>query len=280
MKQYLMRLLRYIGVYHPLQSFYRSCIFYTKRFFLRQRFRAYAGSGFTCNVCGHAYSKFKDDEPSPENAEAISRHKVIAGYGKNIVCPYCMSHARERLVLLVLEAQSGLTGKQVLHLSPERNVYPYLSQRARVTAADIQPGFYQRTAKNVEQQDATRFTYPDDTFDLIIANHVLEHIPDDTQAMSEIFRVLKPGGSAILQVPYSDEIPATLEQKDINNPKEQSRLFGQKDHVRIYSRGGYISRLQAARFEVRFISYEELQAWYGYAIQEQEGFFDIRKPII
>lgn len=280
MKQFLLRLLRRMGIYHPLQSFYRSCIFYTQRFYLRLQFKSFAGSGYTCNVCGHSYLKFKEDEPAHENVHAIRKWNVIAGYGKNIICPYCMSHARERLVLQVLKEKMDITDWHVLHLSPEKNLYTFLAQRSRVTAADIQPGFYHHITKGVEKQDATQLTYPDNTFDLMIANHVLEHIPEDEQAMREFFRVLKPGARAILQVPYSDALDDIQEQMEINDPEMQSRLFGQKDHVRVYSCNGYMKRLTNAGFEVRFVPYEHLSQWYVYAIQAQEGFFEIQKPVI
>lgn len=280
MKPYLMRLLKRIGMYHPLQSFYRTCIFYVRLFFLRIRYKKYAGSGFICNVCGHSYTKFADSLPEPENAPVLEKHNVIAGYGKNIICPFCMSHARERLVLLVLKERMDVTNQRVLHLSPEKNIYQYLSQQSRVTAADLLPGFYKNIAPDIELQDATQLTYADATFDVVIANHVLEHIPEDEQAMHEIFRALKPGGRAILQVPYSDQLTEIQEQKDIHHPEMQSRLFGQKDHVRVYSRTGYIQRLENAGFEVKWLPYTQFQDWYVYAIQEQEGFFEIRKPII
>lgn len=279
MKKNIIKLLRKLKLYHPLQTFYRSCLFKIHRFFVRVQYKKYKGAGFLCNVCGSTYSKFKDDFPTAENHEAINANKVIAGYGRNIFCPFCLSNARERLVLLMLKEHADWTGKTVLHLSPEKNVFQFVTEHAQVTTADIQPGFYQHISADVEYQDANQLTYGDNSFQLVIGNHILEHIPDDVAALREIFRVLKPGGRAILQVPYSDQLVNTIEQPNIDDPVLQSRLYGQKDHVRIYARKNYMERLMSAGFEVRFISYEQLSSLLQYAIQENEGFFDIRKPI-
>jgi SAM-dependent methyltransferase len=90
---------------------------------------------------------------------------------------------------------------------------------------------------------------PDDLFDVIICNHVLEHVPDDRRAMSELYRVLKPGGFAILQVPISFVIERTIEDPSISEPAERARLFGQPDHVRLYG-ADYPDRLGEAGFQV------------------------------
>ena len=95
--------------------------------------------------------------------------------------------------------------------------------------------------------------------------------------MQEVFRVLKKGGQAILQVPYSETITHTLENKFIVDPKMQSELFGQKDHVRIYAFSDYISTLKCAGFVVEVISAKELASLKNYAIQERECFLQIRK---
>ncbi len=114
---------------------------------------------------------------------------------------------------------------------------------------------------------------------MVIANHILEHIPEDTTAMKEIFRVLKPGGIAVLQVPYSSINRVTIETPGMNDPYLQSKLYGQKDHVRIYNLQNYIDRLRSAGFNVHETTYAELSHLYKNAIQENESFLNITKPI-
>jgi SAM-dependent methyltransferase len=271
-------ILHHLGIYHPLQSQYRNLVFYVKRFFYRISFSSYKGHGFTCNVCQQQYFRFVDDWPAAENKNALSINNVIAGYGKNIICPNCLSNARERLVIAMLQHHINIEHKKILHLSPEKYVYQYLQSKSQVVTADLVPGFYKNIDKHIKKEDLTALSFADQSFVLVIANHVLEHIPDDLKAMSEIFRVLKKGGAAILQVPYSETISETIEEPLIANPARQSELFGQKDHVRIYQLNDYISRLGQSGFIVSKISYKELSAFHLNTIQLDETFLDIKKP--
>jgi len=125
------------------------------------------------------------DIPTEENRLAIKNNTIIAGYGQHIICPYCMSTARERLVMAML-AEMDIKGKKILHLSPEKNIYNCIKDSAVVTTADLLPGFYKTIDGLVQKQDATHFSFGDNSFDLVIGNHILEHIPDDHKAMKEI----------------------------------------------------------------------------------------------
>ena len=271
-------MLQRLQIYHPLQSFYRHILFIYKRARNRQNYKAYKGKGFTCNICGEQYQKFVPGFPSKENRRAIESNKMVAGYGDNIYCPFCMSTARERLVIAKL-SEFDLKGKNILHLSPEKNIYTFIKDRAAVTTADLLPGFYKTIDGLVQKQDATHFSFADKSFDWVIGNHILEHIPEDVNAMKEIFRVLKPGGRAVLQVPYSEQLDCTIEDLLINEPAQQSFLFGQKDHVRIYSLSDYVLRLRQTGFEAEVIPYKAMQQYYSLAIQEGECFIKIQKPI-
>lgn len=139
------------------------------------------------------------------------------------------------------------------------------------------PGFYQNIDPHIQFADATRLPFSENAFELVIGNHIMEHIPNDRLAMREIYRVLQPGGTAVLQVPFSETIPHTLEEPGIRDPKRQSALFGQKDHVRIYSLNDYLQRLQEAGFRVQYLPYDSMAEYYQYAIQSQEGFIMITK---
>lgn len=277
MKEKITAILKAIRIYHPLQSSYRSLLEFIKKIYNRYAYTKFKGSGFTCNVCQSSFKKFVNRFPSAENSKAINDNHVIAGYGENILCPHCMSTARERLVLGILKGIE-LHDKDILHFSPEKNISHYLRRFAAVISADIAPGFYKNTDKNVVAADATQLQYPAAKFDIVIANHIMEHIPDDIAAMKEIYRVLKPGGRAILQVPYSESLSWTLEQPGISNSKQQSALFGQKDHVRIYALGDYMKRLKSVGFNVNKISYEALSHLHINAIQRNECFLQITKP--
>ena len=100
------------------------------------------------------------------------------------------------------------------------------------------------------KMDVTDIQCEDNTFDVILTNHVLEHVPDDRKAMRELHRVLKPGGFAILQSPLNKKFEKTYEDPSITDPKERRKAFGQEDHVRVYGRD-YKERLEEAGFFVR-----------------------------
>ncbi len=102
--------------------------------------------------------------------------------------------------------------------------------------------------------DLTDLRFVDDTFDVIMCNHVLEHVHDDLKAMREIYRVLKPGGWAILNSPVEKDRLITYENPSIEEPSERLKHFGQQDHVRVYGTD-YTQRLQQAGFTVEVIDF-------------------------
>jgi SAM-dependent methyltransferase len=260
-----------------LQGNYRSLLLYLQRSRLRLQYNRYRGNGFICNSCGKQYEKFAPRYASAADKPALEKYHVIAGYGEHVYCPNCMSTSRERLMIALFSTQIPFAGKHILHLSPEPHVFTFLKQQALVTSTDLTPGFYQKIDPNIQFADATSLPFPDNAFDLIIGNHIMEHIPNDRLAMRELYRVLQPGGMAVLQAPFSESISHTLEEPNIQDPKQQSALFGQKDHVRIYSLPDYLLRLRETGFQVKYISYESLSDLYRFAIQPQEGFIHIMK---
>ena len=118
------------------------------------------------------------------------------------------------------------------------------------TGADIDPDGYGPHG-DVVYCDIADVKFPDNTFDLIVCNHVLEHVPRDDLAISELYRVLKPGGVAILQVPISVKLNKTIEEPSMMDPRERERRFGQFDQVRIYG-SDYPQRLAAADLRSRY----------------------------
>src|SRR5690606_17583822 len=102
--------------------------------------------------------------------------------------------------------------------------------------------------------DICDLPFKSDTYDFILCNHVLEHIPDDTQAMRELYRILKPGGTAILQIPQDLSRKNTFEDDSITSRKERAKIFGQYDHVRVYGRD-YFDKLRSIGFKVEEVDY-------------------------
>ena len=102
--------------------------------------------------------------------------------------------------------------------------------------------------------DITDTQFEANRFDVILCMHVLEHVPDDRKALSELFRILKPGGWAIVQSPIDRQRLETFEDPTVVSPKERERLFGQRDHVRVYGRD-YSARLEQAGFNITIEDY-------------------------
>jgi SAM-dependent methyltransferase len=193
----------------------------------------YAGSEFVCPCCGNTLRTFLPfgNPPRP-----------------NAMCPFCISLERHRLLILYLQRATTLFiyPHRLLHMAPNHAVRNVLEQHHAISyfTADLM-------ADNVAlKTNITALPYPDKTFDAILCNHVLEHIPDDHIAMQELYRVLKPGAWAILQVPIDTTRATTFEDPSITDPHQRERLFGQQDHVRVYGRD-YTDRLQHAGFTVK-----------------------------
>lgn len=271
-------ILKKLHLYYPLLLGYYESRFHWHNFRNRWRYRKWKGGPLLCNVCQAHYQKMIPDWPLPVDEPAIRNNQVIAGYAVNCICPNCGSTARERLVIACLPNCIDLKDKDVLHFAPERYVLPLLSKQSRVTAADLQPELYRNRLRQIQYQNLMQLTFSDQSFDLVVANHILEHIPDDRKAMQEIFRVLKPGGHAILQVPYSDSLTSTIEEPGIHDRARQSALFGQYDHVRIYAWHDYLHRLQQTGFSTRVMEGNDLKKYESFALQPGERFLLLQKP--
>ena len=177
------------------------------------------------------------------------------GYGKqreNALSPSTLSLERHRLLWLFLKEQTDFftTNKKVLHMAPEQCFLPLFRKQKNLdyTTADL----YSPIAD--VKADICNLPFEDNSFDVVFCNHVLEHITDDTKAMNELYRVLKPGGMGIFQIPQDLSLAKTFEDDTITDQKERARIFGQYDHVRVYGRD-YFNKLRSIGFKVEEIDY-------------------------
>jgi ubiquinone/menaquinone biosynthesis C-methylase UbiE len=144
-----------------------------------------------------------------------------------------------------------------LHIAPDKGIYGLLKKLSNLnyTAGDYFAESYEYD-KEVIKLDITNIQFPDNSFDFLLCVHVLEHIEDDAKAMSEVYRVLKKGGQAVLQVPIDANRETTYEDASITSPQDRIKHFGQFDHVRQYGLD-YKDRLQNAGFSVEVIDYKD-----------------------
>lgn len=199
------------------------------------------GRGSVCPLCGSEFRKF-----------------LPYGYVRlrsNALCPKCLSLERHRLLWLYLTHETDLlrTFPRTLHIAPERCLMRHL--RPHFAA---RPGQY--VTADLESPladlhfDVQQIPLADASFDVIICNHLLEHVADDRRALREFYRILRPGGWGVLLSPVELTRETTFEDDTVTDPAERTRIFGQYDHRRIYG-ADYADRLRSVGFRVDDIDY-------------------------
>lgn len=177
------------------------------------------------------------------------------GYGtqrNNVLSPSTLSLERHRLLWLYLKNETDFfsASKKILHFAPEQAFYKRFRNMSNLdyVTTDLESPLADVKA------DICNLPFKDNEFDIILCNHVLEHIPDDTKAMQELYRILKPGGFGIFQIPQDLSRATTFEDDSITDPKERAKIFGQYDHVRVYGRD-YFDKLRSIGFKVEEVDY-------------------------
>jgi len=198
-----------------------------------------------------------DTFTDPIDNKSFSRF-LPYGYGTqrdNVLSPSTLSLERHRLLWLYLKNETTFFSapSKVLHFAPEQAFYKRFRKLTHLdyTTTDLNSPLADIKA------DICNLPFEDNTYDIIFCNHVLEHIPDDTKAMEELYRILKPGGMAILQIPQDLSRATTFEDDTITDPKERATIFGQYDHVRVYGRD-YFNKLRRIGFRVDEVDYTKI----------------------
>jgi SAM-dependent methyltransferase len=247
----------------------------------QRRLRArlfYRGDRYECVFCGRAWSRFIH---GGARIDALKELGVVgAGYRENARCPACRSTDRERLLYIYLSRKTDVMtkGGRVLHVAPEPNLRSILERCERISYFTTDLSYPTVDVRaNIEH-----IPLADEAFDVVICNHVLEHVPDDSRAMREILRVLRPGGWAILQVPVSLALDTTREDSSITDRKERERAFGQSDHARLYVEGDYLERLERAGFvnrPVRLVEELGRELFDRHRLLPEETIYRCEKPL-
>ena len=206
-----------------IEPYFRKCYAFFKK-----------GTQHLCNICEFKSSHF---ERLP-NAD--------------LLCPNCGSLSRDRRLWELISTAYLQSNILILDFSPSRSLFRKWKEVTNVKhiASDLSGDFIADVS-----YDITQIPEKDAQFDLIICYHILEHVVDDIKAMSELFRVLKPNGTVLIQTPFKDgEI---YEDYAITSESERLIHFGQEDHVRIYSVDGLKKRLESVGFSIIVNQYKK-----------------------
>ena len=193
----------------------------------------YRGNTVACPVCGSRFRKFLP-------------------YGRtnpreNALCPNCLALERHRLMWLYLQRKTDFftAPHRLLHVAPE---HCFIDRFERMENLDYVTADIESPLAKVKM-DIHHIPFGENTFDVAFCNHVMEHVDDDIRAMAELYRVLKPGGWAIIQSPMDTTRATTLQDPAITSPADREKHYWQSDHQRLYGRD-YAQRLEKAGFAV------------------------------
>ncbi|MCL2073539.1 MAG: class I SAM-dependent methyltransferase [Marinilabiliaceae bacterium] len=221
----------------------------------------YRGNKLTCNCCGKSFRKFK-------------KRKTKIAERKDVECPYCGSVERTRNLLFYIQNETNILNDKIklLHFAPEYCLQPIFKKAKNLErlTADINPNY----ADN--QIDITNITFPDNSFDYIICSHVLGHVPDEKKGITEMKRVLKPNGTALILTLIETKNQETLENKEIDTPEKRLLYYSEPDLMRLHGLD-FKQRLIDGGFQVSDIDYRFKQ---GNEIYQKYALGDGRREII
>ncbi|MGB5668158.1 MAG: class I SAM-dependent methyltransferase [Maribacter sp.] len=170
----------------------------------------------------------------------------------NVLSPSTLSLERHRLLWLFLKSNTNFftANLKVLHFAPEQAFYKRFRKLENLdyTTTDLDSPLADVKA------DICNLPFDDNSYDVILCNHVLEHIHNDHKAMQELYRILKPGGWGVFQIPQDLKRTNTFEDDSITDKRERAKIFGQYDHVRIYGKD-YFDKLRNVGFKVEEVDF-------------------------
>ncbi len=202
----------------------------------------YRGDTVECPVCEKSFSKF------------LSYGSAVA-QRDNVLCPYDLTLERHRLMWLYLKNKTDFFTKpnlKVMHIAPEQCFHKGFKKQENL---DYTTGDLVSPIADLHF-DLHNIPLADNQYEVIFCNHVMEHVEDDLRCMQELYRIMKPGGWGILQVPIDITRDSTYEDKSITTPEERETHFWQYDHVRLYGTN-YPNRLTEAGFRVETVDFKD-----------------------
>jgi len=191
-------------------------------------------------------------------SDFLVKSDVVGSDVDNYECPVCHNHDRVRHLFMYFNALNlwkKMPGKRILHIAPEDAISAKIIENhpAQYVRGDIDP-----SGSDIIKIDVSFIEYGDGHFDMVICNHVLEHVHDYLKAFTEIYRVLKPGGFAILQTPLARGIDSHYVDSSINSNALRSKFYGATTHLRLFSEYQFFQELSGAGLNLDVIHHSEL----------------------
>ncbi|MDD5371923.1 MAG: class I SAM-dependent methyltransferase [Sulfurimonas sp.] len=228
----------------------------------------------SCYICSKKFYRFF---PYRGGSKFLTKYEklldLIGSDIDNFSCMYCGSNDRERHLHMYfdkLNIWDKMKNGVILHFAPEKTLEKKILSLnpAIYIKADLFP-----QDKTTKKMDATNIELTDNSVDIIVANHILEHILEYKKALNEFYRVLKTDGIAILQTPFSRLLSKNFEDSSINTDKLRKFFYGQEDHVRIFSEKELLNEISKAGFELKIVEHKELfskQDAYYFGVNQNE----------
>lgn len=187
-----------------------------------------------CCVCDQAVAQWLPHPHADRRSPLMKLFDTVGSDASVYHCPSCHCSDRDRHLWLYMRAAglaAQLQGARVLHMAPEPHLERLFAQAqpAEYIRGDLHP-----TQAHYQRIDLEALPFEDNSLDLIVCNHILEHVLHVEQALAEIHRTLKPGGILIAQTPYAPCLKHTLEMKTVPDAQTAHLLYGQEDHVRLF----------------------------------------------
>lgn len=233
-----------------------------------------------CCLCEHPVERWLAHPRQAERSRFMVLMDTVGSDLSVFSCPHCGSTDRDRHLWLYLQAAGLLpllAGASVLHLAPE---VPLEARIAAAGPARYERGDLQPVRAGHIRLDAHALPFDDESFDLVIANHLLEHVRDPSQVLGEFRRCLRPGGVLVAQTPYAPRLARTFEMLTPVDADFATLFYGQSDHVRLF--GADLEGLfGAAGFEGRLLPHDAVLPGIDgaeFGINPKEPFFVFTRP--
>ena len=237
-----------------------------------------------CCICDQEVESFL---PYSRNQQVFTAElKVIGSDANNFYCPKCHCSDRERHIWLFIKEiglYDAINNDKILYFAPEKRLSEkFLAKTKNIIGGDINPENYRDHTLTVQSINIENIPFEDETFDLVIANHVLEHVGDYIKALHEIKRVLQFGGNAILQTPFSSIMYNNFEDPLLNTDELRLKYYGQEDHLRVFGLRIF-DDLISTGLKVYKLSHDQILKSYDYkryGVNQLEDLIFVSKSLL